>query len=148
MQLFKATELLTKCSKSGNTLLLHLLWIARNCSADCDPSNCCIPVGECRTFLVNHSTQVSMLYMRSSALAIFTSLFLSMQDHQIVAYLNKTCTSHSPTFCSHYTCMTVDLSSGHEQELLVTWYLARRKSAWYTLMRFRLIKNGVVHRRL
>ena len=25
------------------------------------------------------------------------------------------------------------------------WYPARRKSAWYTLMCFRLIKNGVAH---
>ena len=29
---------------SGSTLLMHLLWIARNCSADCTPSNCCILV--------------------------------------------------------------------------------------------------------
>ena len=28
----------------------------------------------------------------------------------------------------------------------VAWYPAhRKKSAWYTLMRFRLIKNGVAH---
>ena len=27
----------------------------------------------------------------------------------------------------------------------VALYLAWRKSAWYTLMRFRLIKNGVAH---
>ena len=29
--------------------------------------------------------------------------------------------------------------------LRVAWYPARRKSAWYTQMRFRLIKNGVAH---
>ena len=28
---------------------------------------------------------------------------------------------------------------------VVAWYLVRRKSAWYTLMRFQLIKNGVAH---
>ena len=28
---------------------------------------------------------------------------------------------------------------------ILAWYPARRKSAWYTLMRFRLIKNGVAH---
>ena len=27
----------------------------------------------------------------------------------------------------------------------LAWYPARRKSAWYTPMRFRLIKNGVAH---
>ena len=27
----------------------------------------------------------------------------------------------------------------------LAWYPAQRKSAWYTLMRFRLIKNGVAH---
>ena len=27
----------------------------------------------------------------------------------------------------------------------LAWYLAQRKSAWYTLMRFRLIKNGNAH---
>ena len=27
----------------------------------------------------------------------------------------------------------------------LAWYPVRRKSAWYTLMRFRLIKNGVAH---
>ena len=27
----------------------------------------------------------------------------------------------------------------------IAWYPARRKSAWYTPMRFRLIKNGVAH---
>ena len=46
--------------RSGSTLLMHLLWIARNCSADCAPLNCCIPVGECHNiiyckFLVNNS---------------------------------------------------------------------------------------------
>ena len=29
--------------------------------------------------------------------------------------------------------------------VVVAWYPAQRKSAWYTLMRFRLIKNGVAH---
>ena len=32
-----------------------------------------------------------------------------------------------------------------ELVLKLAWYPARRKSAWYTLMRFRLIKNGVAH---
>ena len=27
----------------------------------------------------------------------------------------------------------------------LAWYPARRKSAWYTLMHFRLIKNGIAH---
>ena len=27
----------------------------------------------------------------------------------------------------------------------IAWYPAQRKSAWYTLMRFWLIKNGVAH---
>ena len=27
----------------------------------------------------------------------------------------------------------------------LAWYPARRKSAWYTLMRFRSIKNGIAH---
>ena len=27
----------------------------------------------------------------------------------------------------------------------LAWCLARRESAWYTLMRFRLIKNGATH---
>ena len=65
---------------SGSTLLMHLLWIARNCSADCAPSNCCTPVGECHNviyckFLVNKSTQVSMLcvpvHLRFSHLLFF-----------------------------------------------------------------------------
>ena len=34
------------------------------------------------------------------------------------------------------------VGSGHETN--VAWYLAQRKSAWYTLMRFRLIKSGVL----
>ena len=29
--------------------------------------------------------------------------------------------------------------------LSIAWYPARRKSAWYTLIRSRLIKNGVAH---
>ena len=28
---------------------------------------------------------------------------------------------------------------------MIAWYPAQRKSAWYTLMRFRLIKNGIAH---
>ena len=30
------------------------------------------------------------------------------------------------------------------QATLLAWYPAQRKSAWYTLMRFRLIKSGVL----
>ena len=32
------------------------------------------------------------------------------------------------------------LNSGH-----LAWHPARRESTWYTLMHFRLIKNGVAH---
>ena len=31
-----------------------------------------------------------------------------------------------------------------EVQAFLAWYLAQRKSAWYTLMRFRLIKSGVL----
>ena len=78
-------------------------------------------MGECHNviyckFLVNKSTQVSMLCVLVHLQ--FSHLLFSFQDHQNVACLSKTCTSHSPPFCSHHTCTAVDLSSDHEQELL------------------------------
>ena len=35
--------------------------------------------------------------------------------------------------------------NSHAASYTIAWYPARRKSAWYTPMRFRLIKNGVAH---
>ena len=38
---------------------------------------------------------------------------------------------------------TVNTSPFVHAHSTAAWYPARRKSAWYTLIRFRLIKNGV-----
>ena len=41
--------------------------------------------------------------------------------------------------------LTLNLKATAAAHAAVAWYPARRKSAWCTLMRFRLIKNGVAH---
>ena len=43
--------------------------------------------------------------------------------------------------CMYFTAVISNIGMYGE----VAWYPARRKRAWYTLMRFWLIKNGVAH---
>ena len=40
---------------------------------------------------------------------------------------------------------TFCISCPYALALLLAWYPAQRKSTWYTLMCFRLIKNGVAY---